>query len=148
MFGWLSRLLRRPTGPRAGPADSLGRQSEHLARAFLERAGFSIVATNYRCPMGEVDLVARGEGRLVFVEVKARRQSGSPTPAGAAAFARPELAVTRAKQKKIGLAARYFCRASRQADAIVRFDVVAIDWPAGPGDPAIRHHRAAFRPDV
>jgi len=60
---------------------------------------------------------------------------------------RPESAVDRRKQKRIGRAAKYFCRARRRTDAVVRFDVIAIDWPDA-GDPVIRHHKSAFRPDV
>jgi putative endonuclease len=164
MLGWLARLLGRLTSSKAGrpretasPNDRLGPRSEQLAREFLERAGFRIIAANYRCPVGELDLVARGEGKLVFVEVKARRLH-SPLPLGkgagvradAAPPARPEHAVHRRKQKKIGRAARYFCRAHRCQDEQVRFDVIAIDWPGCPadGEPVIRHHKAAFRPDV
>jgi Holliday junction resolvase-like predicted endonuclease len=194
MFGWLMRsaraLLRWTRGGRAGReglADRLGPKSELAARAFLERAGFSILAANYRCPMGELDLVAREgsrEGnRLVFVEVKSRsgvegketqgrgeeeidaarargRDAAKENPGVppfvapsrrrgvSASSSRPERAVTRAKQKRIGRAARYYCKSHRCADAIVRFDVIAVEWPAGSADPTIRHHVAAFRPDV
>jgi putative endonuclease len=141
------------------PAEPLGPLSERTARAFLERAGFRIIAANYRCPLGELDLVAQGEGKLVFVEVKARglvasaNQGTSPSPNKASPpsplprHPRPEDTVTRSKQKKIGRAAKHFCRARNLRDAIVRFDVIAIDWPAG-GEPVVRHHKAAFRPDV
>ncbi len=86
MMGWLARLLGRSSPPgRAGrPVDEaadLGRLSEQTARAFLERAGFRILQANYRCPLGELDLVAEGEGRLVFVEVKARRLTAPLRPA-------------------------------------------------------------------
>jgi putative endonuclease len=155
MFAWLSRRLSRllsavrgrPATGRAAPADRLGPRSELLARAFLERAGFRILAANYRCPMGELDLVAEGEGRLVFVEVKARRAAAVAAGSPAAMPVRPERAVNRAKQRKIGRAARYYCRACRKTDMIVRFDVIAIDWPADDGDPVVRHHPGAFRPE-
>jgi len=146
MLGWLGRLLRRDAGPPAGSADEsagqLGQRSEHAARAFLKRAGFSMVAANYRCPMGEVDLIVRGEGCLIFVEVKARRVGPDP-----AKSARPEAAVTRDKQRRIGRVARHFCRKPKYRDILVRFDVIAIDWPAS-GEPVIRHHKSAFRPEV
>lgn len=145
MFAWLGRLLRRvrpgSAQPAGGPEDRLGPRSERIARAFLERAGFSILAANYRCPLGELDLVADGEGKLVFVEVKARRM-----PASGPAV-RPEDAVHRGKQKKIGRCARHFTRARKLETRLVRFDVIAIDWPPE-GDPIIRHHKAAFRPNV
>lgn len=145
MFAWLGRMLRRDAsravlGPGQPADDSLGVRSEQLARAFLERAGFHILAANYRCPLGEIDLIAEGDARLVFVEVKARCLD-------AARGARPEQAVNHRKRRKIGRAAKYFCRANRRTDAIVRFDVIAIDWPAS-GEPAVRHMVAAFRPGV
>jgi len=155
MFGWLGQLVRRALAlatrdarakPHGRPSMGLlGPRSEQVARTFLERAGFHIIAANYRCPMGELDLVAEGEGRLVFVEVKARRLPAAADPA--AAVPRPESAVGRGKQKKVGRAARYFCRTRRCESTPVRFDVIAIDWPPS-GDPIIRHHKAAFRPDV
>jgi putative endonuclease len=158
MFGWLAAVLGRLLRPvrafgrgrsmasdgSSVSQDRLGPRSEQLARAFLERAGFRIIAANYRCPLGELDLVAQGEGKLVFVEVKARTLPASADPASAA---RPESAVHRAKQKKIGRSARYFCLARHCQSSVVRFDVIAIDWPEA-GDPVIRHHKAAFRPDV
>ncbi|MCG3179871.1 MAG: hypothetical protein BIFFINMI_02217 [Phycisphaerae bacterium] len=148
MFAWLKGLLaRRLVRPGDAPGkDELGRLSERTARTFLERAGFSIVAANYRCPLGEIDLVAEGQGRLVFVEVKGRRLAADGSQAS-----RPESAVTRDKQRKIGRSAKYFCRRHRRYRGwTVRFDVIAIDWPAEgqSGDPVIRHHAAAFRPDV
>ena len=187
MFDWLMRparvLLRWARQGRAGrgsPPDRVGPRSEIAARAFLERAGFSIVAANYRCPLGEVDLVARAGGTLVFVEVKARsgredagtrgseeeidaaRARGrdaaketdgfrsfvapSRSRGVSASSVRPERAVTRAKQKRIGRAARYFCKSHGCMDAIVRFDVIAVEWRAEGGEPIIRHHVAAFRP--
>jgi len=150
MFGWLGRVLRRwssrpeRAGPSSRPQDEgpLGPMSEQAARAFLERAGFRVIEANYRCPLGEVDLVARGESKLVFIEVKARRLNEQP-----AGSPRPEQAVNRRKQKRIGRVARHYCRARRCRDAQVRFDVIGIDWPDS-GEPVIRHHKGAFRPDV
>lgn len=143
MFAWVGRLLRWRRASAAAPDGRLGPRSEQLARAFLERAGFSILAANYRCPLGEIDLVADGEDRLVFVEVKARRMHASDPSLNA----RPEQAVNRTKQRKIGRAARYFARARRMDNRLVRFDVIAVDWP-GEGEPVVRHHKAAFRPNV
>lgn len=135
---WFGRILGRPARAATAGESGLGPLSESRARTFLERAGFSIVASNYRCPMGEIDLVAGDGDVLVFVEVKARRLESHGTPP-------PERAVNRAKQKKIGRCARYFIRARKLAPPRVRFDVIAIDWPAD-GEPAIRHFKAAFRP--
>ncbi len=58
----------------------LGRQGEKLARQYLLDAGYRILATNYRCPWGEIDIIAQEGAELVFVEVRTRRSSdyGSP----------------------------------------------------------------------
>lgn len=59
---------------------TLGREGEDFATRYLTEAGFEIVDRNWRCTDGEVDIVARGEGYLVFVEVKTRSSIGSGHP--------------------------------------------------------------------
>ena len=49
-----------------------GRQGEAIARTYLEEKGYNIEEANFRCPGGEIDIVARLDGLLVFVEVKTR----------------------------------------------------------------------------
>jgi|SRR5215212_6087884 len=67
------------------PADrgELGRRGEALACAQLTAAGLRIVARNWRCQTGEIDVVAEAPGLLVFCEVKTRRGLGYGTPAAA-----------------------------------------------------------------
>ncbi len=73
---------------------ALGRFGEDLAEQFLRDIGFDVVARNWRCPAGEVDIVARDGGTLVICEVKTRRGTGfgapleAVTPAKAARLAR------------------------------------------------------------
>lgn len=118
----------------------LGQWGEEAAAAFLRSRGFAVLASGYRCALGEVDLVCR-EGRwLVFVEVKTRL-SGA---AGA-----PEEAVTPIKQRRLALAARHFLGEHRLAGVPYRFDVVAVEVglvDGEPGMPRIRHYRNAFAP--
>ncbi len=52
---------------------STGQQGEAIARAYLVRRGYGIIAANWRCPEGELDLVAQQDTTLVFVEVRTRR---------------------------------------------------------------------------
>ncbi|WP_125107901.1 MULTISPECIES: YraN family protein [Gulosibacter] len=59
---------------------TLGREGEDLAVKYLADAGFEIIDRNWRCSAGEVDIVARGEGYLVFIEVKTRSSIGSGHP--------------------------------------------------------------------
>ena len=62
-----------------------GRTAEQLAAAFLERQGLTLLARNYRCRFGEIDLVMRDGDSVVFVEVRLRRSSAF----GGAAFVQP-----------------------------------------------------------
>ena len=94
-----------------------GAQSESLAARLLKRRGYTILETNYRTPLGEIDIIARDRDTLVFVEVKARRSLG---------FGGPTWAVTPKKQRKISMVALYYLKTTRQSQAKARFDVVAI----------------------
>lgn len=100
---------------------SLGRRGEEMAAAHLEGAGYRIVARNYRCPLGEVDLVAKEGGCLVFVEVRTRRGD---------LWGTPEESVTRAKQARLVRVAEYYLAAHEAGDADWRIDVVAVDVDA------------------
>ncbi len=70
----------------------LGRQGELLARQWLERAGYRMLAANYRCPWGEIDLVAEEGSELVFVEVRTRRTDS---------YGSPQESVTRTKAQRL-----------------------------------------------
>lgn len=94
-----------------------GAQSESLAARLLKRRGYTILETNYRTPLGEIDIIARDRDTIVFVEVKARRSLG---------FGGPKWAVTPKKQRKISMVALYYLKTTRQSQAKARFDVVAI----------------------
>jgi putative endonuclease len=94
-----------------------GKTGEGIAVDFLTQNGYRILEVNYRCPIGEIDMVARESGELVFVEVKTRKSS---------AMGYPEQAVGFAKQKKMSQLALWYLRDKKVIDAAVRFDVVAI----------------------
>ncbi len=113
-----------------------GRRGEDAAAAYLERVGMTIEARNWRCPAGEVDIVARDEGEFVFVEVKTRRSDRTGTA---------EEAVSAAKQKRVArLAEAYLRSIDAPIGYAARFDVVAIRVIA-PDRALLRHHRAAFQ---
>lgn len=96
---------------------ALGAEGEDRAAAWYEARGYTIEARNWRCRDGELDLVVRRGGDLVFVEVKARTSDR---------FGSPAEAVTTAKQRRLrGLAARYL-RDTGTRGGNLRFDVVAI----------------------
>jgi len=92
-----------------------GNEAEERACEILRKLGYEIVARNWRCRYGEVDIVARDGDQLVFVEVKARSNRS---------FGGPEAAVGRVKQRKILATAGQFL-SQTQCCLPVRFDVVA-----------------------
>lgn len=105
---------------KTGQRDSrkrLGDAGERLAAEHLQRAGYRVRALNYRCRVGEIDIVAEEAGDIVFVEVKTRRGE---------AYGLPEEAVTPAKQRKLIAAAQTYLEAHACADASWRVDVVAV----------------------
>jgi putative endonuclease len=103
-----------------------GRAAEDAALALLQARGLSLLARNYRCRLGEIDLVMRDGDALVFVEVRAR---GSQQHGGAAA------SVDAHKQRRIQRAARHYLMTHPHAAELpARFDVVAISGPDGEND--------------
>jgi len=95
----------------------LGAAGERAATTFLRRRRYRILQRNYRCPTGELDLIALDGTTVVFVEVKTRTQEG---------FGNPLEAVDRRKQRQIIRAAKYFLSEHNLHDRPVRFDVVGV----------------------
>lgn len=115
----------------------LGRQGEALAADELERAGWSIVARNYRLGHKEVDLVARRGAVVAFIEVKTR---------AGADYGHPLEAITRAKRAEIERVAQVWIDRHGRAGDRYRFDAVAIVWGEA-GRPSIEHVEDAWRRD-
>lgn len=96
---------------------SCGMYYENLAAEYLKQKGFQILHRNFCSQVGEIDLVARQNGYLVFVEVKYRRRGG----------VHPLEAVDIRKQRRICRTADYYClRYGYQENTPCRFDVVGI----------------------
>jgi putative endonuclease len=112
---------------------ALGRRGEAVAEAFLRTHSFTIVARNYRCRAGEIDLVALDGPMLVFVEVRSRTGDRVGTPLES---------VDGRKQAQVGRVARHFLAARGWSDRDARFDVVGIRFDCEP--PAVEHVRGAF----
>lgn len=93
-----------------------GAAAEDLARRYLEARGLTLVTRNYRCRVGELDLIMRDGDQLVFVEVRSRRHSRFGTPAES---------VTWTKQQRLLRAAALYLQ-RQHLDLPCRFDVVAI----------------------
>ena len=96
----------------------VGRLGEKLARDYLEKRGYRILETNYRCREGEIDIIAQQEDTLVFVEVRTKqsRQFGSP-----------EESITPAKMERLRALAAHYGQTHSELPVSWRIDVVAIE---------------------
>ena len=126
----LSGLLARLRGPRSGA------EGETLACRHLQDQGYRILARNFRCRSGEIDVVAREGDVTVFVEVKDRR--GRSHGEG-------HESVTLGKRRRVVRAARLYAASYGLSEGPIRFDVVSIE--RAPGGDHIRHDRGAFDAD-
>ena len=123
------QLTRAATNRRAD-----GARYEDIALAHLERAGLALIARNYQCRYGELDLVMRERDVVVFVEVRYR---------GASRFGDGVDSVGAAKRAKLVRAASAFlAEHPRLAGAACRFDVLAIG--GGENAPSMDWRRNAF----
>jgi putative endonuclease len=112
-----------------------GTRSERAAARYLKRRGYRILARNYVCPLGELDLVALDHDCIVFVEVR----STETDDAG-----RPAESVDLPKQQRLTKLALHFLQHHRLIGRPARFDVLAVSWPANKRDPNVVHQRNAF----
>ena len=111
----------------------LGKNGEDLACRELERRGYAIIARRYRRRGGELDIIARDGGTLVFVEVKARESH---------AFGAAAEAVTGLKRRKIAELALDYMMRNHLSNCPCRFDVVSIHFDSG--SPVIDLFQNAF----
>ena len=101
----------------------LGNLGESLAADYLQRAGLKIVKQNYRCPKGEIDIVAREGDFLVFIEVRTRTSSFRGTAEESVGY--------RKMQKLRNIASYYLLEKNYSHWPPLRFDVVAINISGG-----------------
>jgi putative endonuclease len=128
--------MGRPAGKRARTQrQRLGSAAEERAAQLLRQAGYAIVARNFRCRMGELDIIARRAGQLIIAEVRLRSSD---------AFGGPAASISAAKRQRIVRAARYLLlRRPGLANLAVRFDTLLLTTIAGP----IEWIEGAFRAD-
>lgn len=114
----------------------LGRWGEEIAADCLRRKGYRLLAANWRCRFGEVDLIAADRQYLCFVEVKLRKNGG---------FGGAGAAVTAAKQDKLRATAQLYL-AQNPTRLQPRFDVIEVYAPQGTDTPrpTVRHLENAF----
>jgi len=120
---------------------SLGANGEEVACKFLKHHGIKILARNYRCPHGEIDIIAFdkdaashfGSNCIIFVDVKTRRSDAYATPASA---------VDEDKQRRIKKTAGYYLTHRQATEMPVRYDIISIVM--GDGPPRVQHITGAF----
>ncbi|HIE37583.1 MAG TPA: YraN family protein [Anaerolineales bacterium] len=100
----------------------LGRRGENLAARELTRQGYEIVARNWRCEAGEVDIVVRKDGVWHFVEVRTRRGER---------FGTPEESLTPAKQARMVAVAEHYLAEHELGEVDWRLDLVAVEMDPG-----------------
>ena len=96
----------------------LGAFGEQVAKNHLEKHGYEIVQCNYRCPIGEIDIVARDGDYLVFVEVRTKKDRK---------FGTPEESITLAKKTKLVELAETYLQEHQDSPELWRIDVVAVE---------------------
>ena len=94
-----------------------GQKSEELAAGYLKKQGYEILQRNYRTRLGEIDIIARDDQTIVFVEVKARRTERAGSV---------KASITKTKKMKITRLAQYYLKQSGGYNRKARFDVVMI----------------------
>lgn len=91
---------------------------EKFARDFLKKRGYRIIETNYRCPQGEIDIVARHKDSLVFIEVRTKTSLE---------FGTPEESITRPKQNRMRKTAFRYLQDHTDQPKQWRIDFVAVE---------------------
>lgn len=114
---------------------TVGQRGEAAAAQYLETRGYRIIARNWRCRSGEIDLIAQLDGTLVIVEVRSRTGNRMGTAVES---------VDWRKQKKIRTLAQIYQHLTGSHQQTVRFDVIAIQWQADESIGEIEHITNAF----
>jgi putative endonuclease len=121
--------------PRSTPFQlTLGERGEMLAAHFLIQKGYKILEKNYRCAIGEMDLIAQKNSKIQFIEVKTRTSDH---------YGVPQEAVNAAKQKKMIRIAEWYRKDKKCQNQAALFTVIAVEWN-GTGEPRIRLIEDAF----
>jgi putative endonuclease len=95
----------------------LGRLGENLALKKIKSLGYKCIARNYRCPLGEVDLIAKDGDALVFIEIKTRKGRS---------IGYAKESVNKRKRRQLSKVALAYMKSHDVADTKSRFDVVAV----------------------
>lgn len=113
-----------------------GNEGEALAASFLNKKGYTILARQYRCAFGEIDLVCQKANEVVFVEVKSRNSD---------VFGYPEDSITPMKRRHLLASSEEYLESHRLLNIPWRVDVVSIEFQFNP--PHISHFEAIDIPE-
>jgi len=96
----------------------VGKLGEKVAQKFLKKRGYRIREIGFRCPRGEIDIIAQQKDYLVFVEVRTKSSLD---------FGTPEESITQAKKKKLIASALTYTNTHQNLPSLWRIDIVAIE---------------------
>ncbi len=96
---------------------NLGKYGEEVAVNYLKRRGYQIIKRNFRCSLGEIDIIAKKDGCLIFVEVKTRKEKEEMMP---------EDSINYGKEMRLKKIAELYINNYCQEDIECRFDVISI----------------------
>jgi putative endonuclease len=96
----------------------VGILGEKLAQNFLKKRGYHIWETNYRCPEGEIDIIAKDRDCLVFIEVRTKTS---------AEFGTPEESITPNKKRRLAMVTSHYQQSHSNLPPSWRIDVVAVE---------------------
>ncbi len=113
----------------------LGRQGEDAAAVFLKAQGLEIIELNFRIRGGEIDIVARDEFTLCFIEVKTRRSR---------TYGAPQESVSFFKKDRLIKAGLFYISGKNLHDQNVRFDVIFVFYKRGQKEPEMDWIKNAF----
>jgi putative endonuclease len=114
----------------------VGNKGESLAEDYIKRKGYKIIQRNYRCRLGEIDIIAKDGDTIVFIEVRTKQNEN---------FGSPQDSVTSTKINKISKTALSFIQEKNLSGFSYRFDFIAITFSQG--KPNIEHIENAFMPN-
>jgi putative endonuclease len=139
---WFKRLLAHLSvlagirGRLLADSGKFGRWGEKHCERFLKRKGMGVLARNFKCKWGEIDLImSDGKSKIVFVEVKTRSYEK---------LSSAQAAVGKKKQTRLAKTARHFLKKYKIKDRALRFDVVAVIL-GQTGAAEVRHYENAFQ---
>ena len=96
----------------------VGKLGEKVAQKFLKKQGYRIREVSFRCPHGEIDIIAQKKDYLVFVEVRTKSNLN---------FGTPEESLTQSKKKKLIASALTYANTHQNLPSLWRIDVIAIE---------------------